>query len=494
MKIKHWLVGSYLLAMILPVVLLYFLIYLVQTYHQDQEMLDYLDTQAKLNLYEGLLSNSRLYRLIDNESEFNRLRDYSQNQTFFSLYDREGFLIFTTKSDSDMIYKQNQEQLFQNLYELRPTYYTFEYKSPVFDGNELVGFYEISFLRLDWLNGVEHRKSWSILLYIVSFLVIYLFILYMLQRKLFRPLKALMKQMSRFAKGETVQKLPRKKDEIGELIIHFEQMRMELEDKSKSLHVAHEQKQYMIASISHDLKTPLTAIRTSVEGLISKDSLIQEDQERIQTVIRKTDYIHQLIDDLTIYTILQSNQYEMETVLVEGQEFFEMLLSDYDLIALSFQVELYCSVNTKGYYYVNSKQMLRLSDNLMMNAFEHTESGNQIWACVFSTLETSPPFLFPGVKDLIRSKKPQKEGLWMIVQNEGEVIPIEDQEKLFDPLFQRDPSRNKDNKHGSRGSGLGLSIAKMIIERLGGFILVSSASEYGTAFICYLPEQTEVSE
>ncbi|MDZ5472076.1 HAMP domain-containing sensor histidine kinase [Bacillus sp. 31A1R] len=491
MKIRSWLLSSYLVAMILPIVLLYLLIHLVQSYDQEKEMLDYLDVQAKLDHYQDFLANSRLYKEIDNKREYSRLDDYSQKKVIFTLYDKEGFILYSTGSETNTLFKEKQEYLYQNLYEINPTYTTFEYKSPVFENGKLIGFYKISFLRLEWVDGVDKRKNLSIFLYITSFLLIYFLIIFLLQRKLFQPLIALMYQMTQFAKDGKVNILPKKKDEIGELITHFEMMQSELEDKSRSLLLSQEQKQYMIASISHDLKTPLTAIRTSVEGLIEEKQLNAQQRDRLNMIVEKSDYIRHLIDDLTMYSILQSNQYEIETVLVDGQEFFEMLLSDYDQLAYSFQVCLLTHVDVHGTYSINQKQLLRLCDNLVMNALHHTEVGKKIWLSAFSTNNQIPDFVFSEAKQYLQKQGVIHSGTWLIFQNEGQTISSKDQEKLFEPLFQGDPSRNKETKLGNRGSGLGLSIAQMIIEKLGGFILVRSTQGCGTTFICFLPEMSE---
>lgn len=479
--------------MILPVLFLYILFQLVQSYDQKQEVLDYLDVQSKLDLYEELLSNPALYTTGD-QAEYNRLEDYTQNKVFFTLYNEDGLIVFSTGSNSKMGFKENEESIYQDLYELRSTYETFEYKHPVFQNEELIGFYEISFLRLDWLSGVEDRKTWAMVLYIVTFIMIYAVVLYLLQRKLFRPLKQLIWEMNQFAKGEKVHPLPKKKDEMGELITHFEQMQKEINQKEQDLIHAHEQKQYMIASISHDLKTPLTAIRVNAEGLLEENELKETFENRLNTIVGKADYIHQLIDDLTMYNILQSSQYEIDTVEVEGQEFFEMVLSDYDQLADSYGIHFVQDVNVLGNYSVNTKQMLRLFDNLMMNALHHTDRDKMIWSTVFSTNTTLPEFLFNEAKEQILNFNRKLEGAWIVVQNEGEAIPTHEQEKLFEPLYQRDPSRSKVTNQGNRGSGLGLSIAKMIIEKLDGNIVATSTVGMGTTFICFLPSANSKKE
>ncbi|RKJ23643.1 sensor histidine kinase, partial [Butyricicoccus sp. 1XD8-22] len=133
------------------------------------------------------------------------------------------------------------------------------------------------------------------------------------------------------------------------------------------------EKEYMIATISHDLKTPLTSISAYAESLFSERELtIKERDEYRQIIMEKAQYMKQMIDDLLMYTLLQSPSYEMEFVEVEGNEFFDMLVSDYEPLCRKKKIRLNVSSNVIGNYQVNPKQLMRVCDNLMSNAISHT--------------------------------------------------------------------------------------------------------------------------
>src|SRR5690606_13282145 len=97
------------------------------------------------------------------------------------------------------------------------------------------------------------------------FLVTYGTVVALVQRKLNRRLLALMEQMSAFARQEKVMRLPVKNDEIGELTRHFYQMQEQIEAARERIAQEQREKEYMVATISHDLKTPLTSIRAYAE-------------------------------------------------------------------------------------------------------------------------------------------------------------------------------------------------------------------------------------
>lgn len=109
----------------------------------------------------------------------------------------------------------------------------------------------------------------------------------------------------------------------------------------------------MIASISHDLKTPLTAIQAYAESLLNNDLSQQQQEEYQQVIITKADRMKHMLEDLLMFTLLQSTNYELELVAVDGEEFFEMALSDYEPLCeeQSFTLEVFCDVD--GLYAVH---------------------------------------------------------------------------------------------------------------------------------------------
>lgn len=235
----------------------------------------------------------------------------------------------------------------------------------------------------------------------------------------------------------------------------------------------------MIATISHDLKTPLTSIRAYAESLSAERNLVDEEREEYrEIIINKANYMQQMLDDLLMYTLLQSSTYEMDLVQVEGSEFFDMLLSDYEQLCYDKNITLEVQSEIEGIFNVNPKQLMRVTDNLMSNAIQHTPKEGAIWlAAVFS--ENLPNWVFPYVKQELKL-----DGPLLIVQNSGEGIDKEALNHVFEPLFQADIARSK---KGVSGTGLGLSITKQIIEKHGGKVQMMSHKTIGTCVICKLP-------
>ncbi|MCA1038554.1 HAMP domain-containing histidine kinase [Bacillus infantis] len=485
MKLKLWLMAAFLAVMILPLIVLLLLFSFIQSYDEKQEMLDYLEAQKKLELYERLLSNPNLYDGTGG-SEYERLREYAQEKTIFTLFDDKGKIVFSTDPKRQLHFKEELDNVYKGLYEMETGYDAFILKKPVFSNGETIGFFEVSFLRLSWIEGVEERTAWGFFIYFILFACIYAGMLVLLKRKLFMPMNMLMERMNSFARGEKPAELPGRKDEIGELFLNFQNMAKKLKEKEEEIRLIQQQKDFMAASISHDLKTPLTSIMVSAESaMVSKAG---SAKDKLELILRKSQYIRQLIDDLTTMMSLQSVNYLQDAVEVEGQEFFEMALSEYEELAGSHKLTLTDYVNVSGRYNVNPKQMLRFFDNLVMNAIQHTEAGGSVHASAFSLGSRLPEFLYPKAILKIRQSGNQDKGVWLVIQNEGSWIPEQDYERVFQPFYQGDPSRKKHTRQGERGSGLGLPIAKMILEKQGGKIDVVSEEGFGTCFIGFLPE------
>jgi len=186
------------------------------------------------------------------------------------------------------------------------------------------------------------------------------------------------------------------------------------------------------------------------------------------------------LDDLMMYTLLQSQGYELELIRVEGSEFFEMLLADYEQVCKEKGFHAQTTIHVSGNYDVNPKQLMRVMDNLVSNAWMYTKSGGSIELGAFEM-----PHMPSLRKQFVSDCLTKTDGIYIVVQNSGEGITPEECAKLFDPLYQSDQSRSK---IGQRGAGLGLSIAKQIIEKHQGTIEVVSKQQQGTAIICWLPE------
>jgi len=483
MKIKTWLLLSYFIVMFLPLTAAYLLFAWINVYHTDLDVEEYVKTTRQLNKIVSVLDNPELYRP---NIERPPVDELVGPQVAIALYNRDGLLLYT--SDPVQFPSHHalaREQLYADLYDLRQGFHTYSYKQPVFQEHALVGFFELRLSRDEWAKGVAQRTRWVIAFFVAIFLLIYLAVVYFVNRKLNRRLKRLMEQMTAFARQEPVVELPAGNDEIGDLTRHFYGMRRQIEEAREKIAKQQQEKEFLIASISHDLKTPLTSIRAYAEllSLQKRDRLSAEEQEEyLRIIAEKADDMKQMLDDLTVFTLFQSPSYEMDLVEVDGGEFFDMLLSGYEPMCREKNIHLHVHCRVTGNIRVNPRQMMRVTDNLMSNAIRHTKPAANILLAAVSSGQPLPQSLFSFVME--QAEWFRDDGVYLIVQNEGEGMDEVQLSRAFEPLYQGDRARSK---KGEQGAGLGLSITRQIMEKHGGTVHIFSRKGSGTCAICFLP-------
>lgn len=487
MKLKTWLLLSYFIVMLLPLAAAYFLFAWINSYNNDQKVEEYFQQWTELQTITSVLEDPSLYQP---NIERPRVESLAHSQMSISLYNRDGLVLYSSDPVSaGSSWFVGKDELYKDLYSLEQGYRTYRYKQPVFSDEGITGFFEVQLTRDEWTAGVKNRTWIALGAFIAIFVLVYVGIVFLVNRKLNRRLNRLMTQMTAFANHKKVEEGPIEKDEIGELTTHFSEMRKQIEAGREKIAKEQQEKEYMIATISHDLKTPLTAIRAYAESLVSEQGLSAQERNDYRNVIfDKATYMKQMLDDLLMYTLLQSPTYEMELVEVDGSEFFEMLVSDYQPVCEEKNIYLHVHCDVTGTYRVNPKQMMRVADNLMSNAIQHTEAGARIWMIAISGDRSLPdsmlPFLLPFANE--QSCQHAEDNVYLLVQNQGEGVSSDKLPYVFDPLYQADQARSKKNESGT---GLGLSITKQIIEKHGGEVRMLSNKGVGTCVVCRLPKR-----
>ncbi|MFJ7661848.1 sensor histidine kinase [Lysinibacillus sp. NPDC097162] len=474
MKIKSWLLIMFFIVMIVPIGGAYGLYMWINAYYHDKSFAEYMEKWTELNRVKSVLNDPSLYT---KNADLQQVKVLTSDQLAITLYAKSGFVYYSSNPlNSGFV---SREVIMKNLFELQQKYNAFTYKEPIYQKGELVGIYEIQLVRKDWVQGVENR-SWFVIASIITlFLAIYMTVILLLNRKLNRPLQKLMQQMHAFGKGKHVESaIATRKDEIGELANTFLSMQSEIETARAHLKEEQQQKELMIASISHDLKTPLTSIQAYAESLQNPLLSSQMKEEYRAVILTKAVDMKEMLEDLLMYTLLQSTSYDVSLVQVEGQEFFDMALSEYEPLCQSkgFSLRTLCEV--EGAYAVHPSQMQRVIDNLMSNATHFGTSGTTIGLAAISNRKLDWGF------DFVNAALTQKKGMYLVVQNSGAGVCEQEINQLFEPLYQSDNARTKT---GQRGTGLGLSIAKQIIEKHGGTVNMVSQQGVGTAVLCWLP-------
>ncbi|MGM7636069.1 HAMP domain-containing sensor histidine kinase [Bacillus sp. Hm123] len=480
MKIKYWLMAVFLVAILLPIITLYLLYISLNNYHENLFMKERFEVENRIAAIEPHLQDPSFYQLHTPEY-YESLKKLTNASRKISLYRPDGLILYESlKPATTNASFADRQKLYQHVNELQKKSRSYTIKKTLFHNGELIGLYEITIGRDHWVEGVKYRTFILAVLLALFIVILYTLILLLVNRKLNKPLKQLSIQMTAFADGKaTDSTLAVNKDEIGELITHFNRMKEKINESNQLLNKQRQEKEFIVASLSHDLKTPLTTIQTYTEALRNHQTLTEiEKREYEKILFDKMAYMKQMLDDLSVYTSLQSAKTTLNLVEVDGEEFFDMLLSGYEEQCIHKNITLLSEQNVHASYLLDPKQMMRIMDNLMANAIRHTNEHRHIGLAAIEAHCPLPDWVFQPIAPKLDAWR--KDETILIVQNEGLAIPYSLQNKIFEPFVQGDDARAK----GS--SGLGLSIVKMLIEQHGGSIALWSEPEYGTLIACSL--------
>lgn len=257
-------------------------------------------------------------------------------------------------------------------------------------------------------------------------------------------------------------KVPR--DEIGDVCRDFEEMRIILKETSEQKLKSDREEKELIRNISHDLKTPLTAIKGYVEGLMDGVADTPEKQQRyIQTIANKVNDMDKLIDELTIYSRLDTNRVPYSFNRINIKDYFDDCCAEIrvDLEAQDIDLEYNCHNVDSVYIYADVEQIKRVINNIISNSVKYMKEGRKgrIGIDIYD----------------------EGDYAHIIMTDNGKGIGMDELPRIFERFYRTDESRN--SKQG--GSGIGLAIVRKIIDDHKGKIWAESVEGEGTTMhIC----------
>lgn len=243
-------------------------------------------------------------------------------------------------------------------------------------------------------------------------------------------------------------------DEIGELAGSFNRM-------AESLEGTERRRLQLVGDVAHELRTPLTTVDGYLEGL--QDGVIQPSEATWTLMRGETARLAHLVDDLQQLWRAEARQLPLDLTNVEVPAFIESLVERLRVAAGERAVELHLELPDQGLVVrADGVRLAQVLDNLLSNALRY-----------------SPP---DGRVTIAASRA--EDGIRLSVTDEGPGLTVEQRERVFERFYRVDPSRSR----ALGGSGIGLAIARALIDAMDGRIWVDSEGPgRGSTFWIELP-------
>lgn len=317
-----------------------------------------------------------------------------------------------------------------------------------------------TFLPTRFLAGLEleegylQRSRRSLLLAGLTAGVAAMLLAFFLIRQLTGPLRKLDRAARRVAAGKFDERVDiLSSDEIGRLASSFNEM-------AASLETAEQVKKRLIADISHELRTPITAVRTTLESL--RDGLMEPTQATLSALHDKILLTTRLIQDLHQLALADSGRLSMHPRPCSIEDIFETILETIGVQMEDENITLVREIdNNLPMIEADAQRIEQVLLNLLANAIRHTPAKGSI---------------------LVRARHIGGD-VQVSITDSGSGLSDMDLKHVFDRFYRADEARTSDDT----GAGLGLSIAKALIEAHGGRIWAETALDSGACFAFTLP-------
>ena len=276
----------------------------------------------------------------------------------------------------------------------------------------------------------------------------------LLARRITRPVRELTVATQAVARGELGLQVPvRSRDELGRLAESFNQM-------SDDLARSNELRRQMTADIAHDLRTPITVMAGYLESL--RDGVLPPSQARFETLYQEAQLLKRLVEDLRILSLADAGELALNREPVPPGWLLEQAAAAHRHQAGQQQVDLQVQVAPDlPAVTVDPDRMAQVLGNLIGNALRYTAAGGHISL----------------------SARRENHSVLLAVQDDGQGIAPDALPHIFDRFYRGDETRHEDGGE----SGLGLAIARSLVELHGGTLSAASTPGQGSTFTIALP-------
>jgi signal transduction histidine kinase len=280
----------------------------------------------------------------------------------------------------------------------------------------------------------------------------------LLMRRMINPLSEVIAAAHTVSQGDLSARVPvqARNDDLSALSDHFNHMANELERSDT-------ERRNMLADIAHELRTPLTILRGRLEGIL--DGVYPADDAHIAPALEETYLLERLVEDLRLLALAEANQLRFELKPVRLDELSETIMGLFSAQAAEKNVQLNLEAEPDlPEVHVDPQRFQQVIGNLIDNALRYTPEGSSIELAIHK----------------------QNKSVTLTVADSGSGIPEDELPHVFDRFWRSEKSRAR----ATGGAGLGLSIARRLVEAQGGKISAHNRQPRGFEVQISLPAKS----
>jgi len=275
-------------------------------------------------------------------------------------------------------------------------------------------------------------------------------------RRMSMPLDDLLEASHKVAEGDYSVRVEAKgPPEIHSLMSGFNSM-------AERLQANDQQRRNMLADVSHELRTPLTVIQGNVEGIL--DGVYQADETRLKSILEETQVLSRLIEDLRTLALAESGALQLKREPTDLNELIHDTVAGFESQATEKEIKLGVSLIEIEEMNIDPQRVREVLTNLISNALRYTPVQGEVNVSLAESVSGAE-------SDALTGEAVSKRGVVISIHDSGAGIESADLPHIFDRFYK---------SSDSGGMGLGLSIAKYLVEAHGGQIWAESKVGRGT--------------
>jgi signal transduction histidine kinase len=301
-----------------------------------------------------------------------------------------------------------------------------------------------------------HLEMWPSIAGVISGLVA-LAVVFVLARGMTHPLREMVDATEAMARGDfSARVTATSHDEIGTLARSFNQMAAELAETDRM-------RRDLVANVSHELRTPITALQAVLENLV--DGVAPPEPETLRTMLAQVERLGRLVQQLLDLSRLESGTLPLDRRVFDVEPMLEHALRESRLHNDDVRFEIEMVPQPFGLE-ADAERLHQVVANLVENALRHSPAGGTVVVRAIAT----------------------GGGARLEVVDEGPGIPASDATRVFERFYRADTARSS----SSGGAGLGLAIARWIVELHGGEIHVEDNTPHGCRMVATIPGRIDL--